>query len=53
MRLAMRPQMMTPLQLTYITMRPFAHTKYSFDDEDWKPNVFQVSCNRNQMRGQT
>ena len=24
-------------------MRSFGHTKYKFDDEDWDPNVHQVS----------
>ena len=24
-------------------MRSFGHTKYTFDDEDWKPNQYQVS----------
>ena len=31
------------LRLQTVAMRPFAHTKYHFDDEDWEPNEFQVS----------
>ena len=25
------------------SVRAFGHTKYSFDDEDWEPNQYQVS----------
>ena len=43
MRMMPRPSLIAPLQMSYIGIRPFGHTKYSFDDEDWKPNQFQVS----------
>ena len=29
--------------LKTFAMRSFGHTKYTFDDEDWKPNQYQVS----------
>ena len=33
-----------PALVTPVTFRSFGHTKYSFDDEDWKPNAFQLSA---------
>ena len=34
-------QMSKPMM--FASMRAFGHTKYSFDDEDWEPNQYQVS----------
>ena len=31
-----------PLMSAAPATRAFGHTKYAFDDEDWKPNQFQV-----------
>ena len=36
-------RLVQPVALTCVQSRQFGHTKYSFDDEDWKPNQFQVS----------
>ena len=32
--------------VTSVPIRSFSLTKYAFDDEDWKPNQFQVSIKR-------
>ena len=37
----------TAPRLPAMSVRSFGHTKYRFDDEDWKPNQFQVSSNNN------
>ena len=34
------PTMAAPALFAPVNFRSFGHTKYSFDDEDWKPNVF-------------
>ena len=33
-----------PLMSAAPATRAFGHTKYAFDDEDWKPNQFQLSA---------
>ena len=35
------PLMMRMAPMT--SVRVFGHTKYTFDDEDWEPNVYQLS----------
>ena len=34
---------MPNLMFKTFAMRGFGHTKYTFDDEDWEPNQYQVS----------
>ena len=34
---------MTVARVPQFALRTFGHTKYTFDDEDWKPNMYQVS----------
>merc|ERR1711994_684047 len=34
---------MPNLMFKTFAMRGFGHTKYTFDDEDWEPNQYQLS----------
>ena len=42
-RLAVRSAQPAMAATPAVQARAFGHTKYQFDDEDWKPNQFQVS----------
>ena len=49
---ASRPSPMMFRMMAVPTTRMFGHTKYQFDDEDWQPNVYQLSQETHQTNAE-